>query len=469
MLRVALLLAVVVAVSIATMQFASSPGTVTAEWQGWRVHTSVWFVVVALVVLLMVALPLLRLIMTLMDAPGRFGKASERAKIRRGQEALALGLIAAEAGEFDEARKQANKAEDLIEEPRLANLLQARAAEVAGDTAAAERAYSGMLSNEDTQLLGHKGLLQAALKRGDRVTAMAHAEQALRLSKSAAWPFQTVFELKVQAGDWEGAIEALEQGEKRRLVEDRIARRRRAVLLTAAALRAERERRGEKASDMAQKAVRMSPGFAPAAATAARLLVGEGKHERAAAILEDAWEASPHPAIAHAYRDLRVGESAGERAARMQALIDKRRDARESRIVFAELGMARGDWASAQAALEDAYREFPSARICTLFAQVARGRGDENAARSWIAQAASAPREPDWSDLDPEGPAFLYEDEDWARLVYVYGDGGQLIHPRLERGGRDAATGSLLALPPASPDAPVRQPPPQTIVEARVG
>jgi HemY protein len=417
----------------------------------------------------MVALPLLRLIMTLMDAPGRFGKASERAKIRRGQEALALGLIAAEAGEFDEARKQANKAEDLIEEPRLANLLQARAAEVAGDTAAAERAYSGMLSNEDTQLLGHKGLLQAALKRGDRVTAMAHAEQALRLSKSAAWPFQTVFELKVQAGDWEGAIEALEQGEKRRLVEDRIARRRRAVLLTAAALRAERERRGEKASDMAQKAVRMSPGFAPAAATAARLLVGEGKHERAAAILEDAWEASPHPAIAHAYRDLRVGESAGERAARMQALIDKRRDARESRIVFAELGMARGDWTSAQAALEDAYREFPSARICTLFAQVARGRGDENAARSWIAQAASAPREPDWSDLDPEGPAFLYEDEDWARLVYVYGDGGQLIHPRLERGGRDATTGSLLALPPASPDAPARQPPPQTIVEARVG
>jgi HemY protein len=454
-----------VAVALASWQFASRPGRLEAEWNGWVVHTSVWFAIIAFAACLIVALPLLRLIMTLMDAPGRFGKASERARARRGQEALALGLIAAEAGEFDEARKHAMKAEELIEEPRLATLLQARAAEVAGDTAAAERAYSGMLSNEDTQLLGHKGLLQAALKRGDRVTAMAHAEQALRLSKSASWPFQTVFELKVQAADWDGAIEALEQGEKRRLIEDRVARRRRAVLLTAAALKAERERRSEKASDMAQKAVRMSPGFAPAAATAARLLAAEGKHERAAAILEDAWEDAPHPAIAHAYRDLRIGESAGERAARMQGLIDKRRDARESRIVAAELAMQRGDWTAAQAALDDAYREFPSARICTLFAQVARGRGDEAASRTWIAQAASAPREPDWSDLDPDGPAFLYEDEDWARLVYVYGDGGQLIHPRLERGGRDAATGSLLALPPAG--APVRAAPPETFVEAR--
>ena len=50
-----------------------------------------------------------------------------------------------------------------------------------------------------------------------------------------------------------------------------------------------------------------------------------------------------------------------------------------------------------------------------------------------------------WSDLDPEGPAFLYDDADWARLVYVYGDAGQLIHPRMERGGHDVGAGSVLA------------------------
>ncbi len=181
---------------------------------------------------------------------------------------------------------------------------------------------------------------------------------------------------------------------------------------------------------------------------AARLLVGEGKPERAAAILEEAWENGPHPALAHAYRDLAPGESREERAERMRAFAERRRDSRETKIIQAELAMERGDWGGAQAALEDAYRENPSSRICILFAQVARGRGDENGARTWLAQAAAAPREADWSDLDPEGPAFLYDDSDWARLVYAFGDGGILIHPRMERGGNDVL-GPVMAMPTA--------------------
>ena len=457
MLRFALLLIVaVMAAMLSWYVITTDKGLVHIEWFGTKVDTSGLFASLLLVLLLAVALPILRLLMFLMDAPGRLGKASQRARFRRGQEALALGLIAAEAGEFEEARRQADKAEDLIDEPRLAVLLQARAAEVAGDHAAAERAYSGMLQHEDTELLGRKGLMAAALKRGDRTAASAHADAALKAAKTSAWPFQYAFDLKVQAADWEGAMDALDIGEKRKLVEDKVARRRRAVLLSAAAQKLEHERKLDKASDMAQKAFRMSPGFAPAAALASRLLVAEDKQERAAAILEEAWESGPHPAIAHAYRDLMPGESREERARRMASLADRRRDSRESKIVLGELALERGDWNAAQSAFDDAYREYPSSRICILFAQVARGRGDENAVRTWLAQAAAAPREADWSDLDPEGSAFLYDDNDWARLVYAYGDAGQLIHPRMERGGSDAP-GSMLALPPAAIAPPARR------------
>jgi HemY protein len=427
MLRVAFLLIVFVFAILLSWQITSNDaGTVHFSWMGWEADTSAWFAIAMLIGVVAVALPLLRLLMFLMDAPGRIGKASQRAKVRRGQEALALGLIAAEAGEFEDARRHADKAEDLIDEPRLALLLQARAAEVSGDTAGAERAYAGMLQNEDTEVLGRKGLMAAALKRGDRNAARAHAEAALKASKTAVWPFQYAFDLAVQAGDWETSIETLDIGDKRKQIEDKVAKRRRAVLMSAQAQKLERERRPDKAVEMAQ----------------------EDKGERAAAILEEAWENGPHPALAHAYRDIVPGESREARAVRMRGLADRRRDSRESKIVLAELAMERGDWEGAQAALEEAYRENPSSRICILFAQVARGRGDENAARTWLGQAAAAPREPDWSDLDPEGPAFLYDDADWSRLVYVFGDGGQLIHPRMERGGADAL-GPVLALPTA--------------------
>jgi HemY protein len=468
MLRVAFVLAVaLVAALVSVWVVTSDAGIVHLEWSGWEADTTAWFALVVLVAIVILSLPLLRLIMFLMDAPGRLNKASARARTRRGQEALALGLIAAEAGEFEEARRHADKAEDLIDEPRLALLLQARAAEVAGDTAAAERAYSGMLQSEDTEVLGRKGLMAAALKRGDRTAARAHAEAALKASKTAMWPFQYAFDLAVQAADWEAALETLEVGDKRKQIEDKVAKRRRAVLMAALAAKLERERRADRAADMAQKAFRVAPAFAPAGALAARLLVGEGKAERAAIILEEAWENGPHPALAHAYRDIVPGETRDMRAERLRAFAEKRRDHRESRIVLAELAMERGDWGGAQAALEDAYRENPSSRICILFAQVARGRGDETAARTWLAQAAAAPREPDWSDLDPEGPAFLYDDNDWARLVYVFGDGGQLIHPRMERGGSDAL-GPVLALPTAALTAPRLDETPTQVNEVEV-
>ncbi len=463
MLRVALLLIVAVAAALASWHvITTDQGSIEITWFGTEITTTALFGVLLLVLTVAVVLPMLRLLMFLMDAPGRIGKASQRARVRRGQEALALGLIAAEAGEFEEARRHADKAEDLIEEPRLALLLQARAAEVAGDTSGAERAYSGMLQNEDTEVLGRKGLMAAALKRGDRTAARAHAEAALKASKTATWPFQYAFDLAVQAADWDNALDTLEIGDKRKQIEDKVAKRRRAVLMAALAAKLERERRPEKAAEMAQKAFRMAPAFAPAGALAARLLAAEGKGERAASILEEAWENAPHPALAHAYRDLAPGESREERAARMRTLAEKRRDHRESRMVLGELAMERGDWDAAQAAFEDAYRENPSSRICILFAQIARGRGDDNGARTWLAQAAAAPRELDWSDLDPEGPAFLYDDSDWARLVYVFGDGGQLIHPRLERGGADAL-GPVLTLPTIN--APRLDAPPEVEVE----
>lgn len=466
MLRLAFLLIVAVLAALASWQIITTDqGTVVINWFGTQVTTSALFAILVLVLIVALALPLLRLLMFLIDAPGRIGKASERSRVRKGQEELALGLIAAEAGEFEDARRHADKAENLVDEPRLAMLLQARAAEVGGDTAAAERAYSGMLANEDTEVLGRKGLMAAALKRGDRLAARTHADAALKASKTSSWPFQYAFDLAVQAGDWEAAMDALDIGDKRKLVDDRVAKRRRAVLMTAQAQKLERERHIDKAADMAQKAFRMAPAFAPAAAMAARLLAAEGKGERAAAILEEAWENGPHPALAHAYRDLMPDENREARAARMNELVSKRRDSRESKIVMAELAMERGDWGAAQNALEDAYRENPSSRICILFAQVARGRGDENGARTWLAQAAAAPREPDWSDLDPEGPAFLYDDSDWARLVYVFGDGGQLIHPRMERGANDAL-GPVLALPTAALSAP--KPDTATPVQATV-
>jgi len=101
MLRVAFLLIIAVLAALVSWQvITTDQGTVEITWFGTEITTSALFGLLVLVLAVAVALPLLRLLMFLMDAPGRLGKVSQRAKVRRGQEALALGLIAAEAGEL---------------------------------------------------------------------------------------------------------------------------------------------------------------------------------------------------------------------------------------------------------------------------------------------------------------------------------------------------------------------------------
>jgi HemY protein len=175
---------------------------------------------------------------------------------------------------------------------------------------------------------------------------------------------------------------------------------------------------------------------------AARLLTINSKQWQAAGTLETAWEASPHPALAIAYRDLKVDEDSATQTRWLDGLIRLNPAHRESKILAVEQALLAQDNVAAIQGLEPLLAERPTSRILGLRAAAAKAAGDEDGAREWMAKGVNAPREPDWSDLDPDGPAFAYEDADWVRLIESYGDRGVLVHPRLER-----SDGERLAAP----------------------
>jgi HemY protein len=127
-----------------------------------------------------------------------------------------------------------------------------------------------MTTRADTKLFGLHGLFVEATCRNDPA-ARAFAEEAARVSPSLAWAGQAVPEFRCIDGDWAGALEALERNRQGGLLNTETFRRRRAVLLTTRALSIfDRDRTA--ASDLALEAVKLCPGFVPAAALAGRLL-----------------------------------------------------------------------------------------------------------------------------------------------------------------------------------------------------
>ena len=65
-----------------------------------------------------------------------------------------------------DAKRQARRAESLLAEPAMTQLLSAQAAQLSGDAQAATRYFTDMLAQGDTEFLGLRGLFNAGHEAG---------------------------------------------------------------------------------------------------------------------------------------------------------------------------------------------------------------------------------------------------------------------------------------------------------------
>lgn len=368
---------------------------------------------------------------------------------RRNQalDAMEDALVAGAEGDVNKARKKAEKARALIASTDLGRIISAQAAEACGDTEEAVSQYEAMLESDKTRATAQRGLAQNKLATGDIPGAIEQASQAYRENKSARWAFDTLFKAQVADHQWSAAAETLATGESRKHIAPNIAERRRTVLRTAEADRLHDQGQNEPALERAVQACSADPGFAPAAALASKLYLAAGSQKKGLGLIEKAWAKAPHPALSLAYLDLLALENDKTRAKKIEGLIKLNPNHRETTILLAEEALRSGDavkaWSQISRLLNDAPE--PSARLCLLAAQAEARLQNGQDARVWLERAATAPREDDWSDLDPTGEAFDYSDNDWRRLVFSYGETGELIHPRAERQAAHRAPGVVSA------------------------
>jgi HemY protein len=396
MIRILIFLALVALIALGAAWFADRPGEIAITWQGWRIETSVIVATILLVVVVALLVLLWSVLRAIWHSPGLITQKLARRRSLRGERAISHGLIAVGAGDLRAARKFAAEARRLKPAEPLALLLTAQAAQLAGDRAAAELAFRTMAEQEDTKLLGLRGLFVEAQRRADAAAARGFAEEAARAAPAVAWAGQAALEFRCAAGEWDGALAVLERNMKHRLIDRQTYRRQRAVLLTASALAAEDADR-ERARAQVLEAVKLAPSLVPAAELAARLLLEQRKQRKAARIIENAWRANPHPDLAQAYAYLRFGDSARDRLARVRSLAEQTPDHPESAIAVARAAIDAQEFSAARAALAPLL-ENPTQRVAELMAELEQAEsGNEGRAREWMARALRAPRDPAWT------------------------------------------------------------------------
>ena len=368
-----------------------------------------------------------------------------RSRERRGLEAMARGMAALAAGEARVARAKAEKAELLLQRPELTRLLNAQAAELAGDDLRAETYYRALAEDPATSFVGVRGLLNRALEKNDTERALKLAESAAQLRPREASVLETLYMLQSRNFDWTGARKTLDTQRRAGLLPKPEANRRDAMLALAQAEDAEELGETDHARKLALAAARLDPANAEAAATAARHLVAAGSKRAAAKMLVEAWRRAPAPALAAAYAAIEPNESVHERRLRFGKLLNAHASHPESRLLAAELALVTEDWAGARKAIADLNEAELTARSCAIMAAIARGEGAPEAEiRGWLARALDAPRG-DALDSDISHAAML--------PLLIGGDDGEATGEDIEDaeelpGAEDAETSRDTARPP---------------------
>lgn len=385
MIRWGLFFVIIGAAAYVAGWLAGHPGMVSLQWLGYRLDTSVAVLIAVVGLLILVAAVLYRLWWTVLRAPKLLVRSRHDRRQRRGFKALGRGLVALAAGDVETARRQAERASELIDDRPLTLLLLAQTAQLQGDDQAAERYFRSMLNNPSTEFLGVRGLLTQAMKREDWGEALNLARRAYRLNPKSEWVVSTLYELQKRTGQWSDAVETLNQEVKMKLIPPPQAEEERAELDYRRSLAAS----GAEALRWARSAYRHKPGFVAAAVRWGKLLIADGRHRKAAGVIEQAWSDNPHPDLAALYWRARQCTDAPSKLETAKRLAAANPGHLQSRLIVAEAAIEARQWEVARKQLEPVAGEYAPPEVCRLMAELEEGEhGDLLRARAWLLRAS---------------------------------------------------------------------------------
>ena len=402
MIRAIWFLILIALVSSIAVLVTDNPGAVSLNWLGYKVDTSMGVLLSVILIVSICLTVVYRIWFFIRNAPNRLSKAHLDWRRNRGYKALTQGMVAVAAGDAQEARRQARKAENFLADPPLTMLLSAQAAQLSGDEEAAGKFFKKMSERKDTKYLGIHGMLNQAIQDGDKDVALELAEQANDLHPKTDKVSKALFELQIQNSDWEEAEETIRKAVKDKHLNIDVGRRRRAAILYQRSAEAEENGLLNEALALAKKANNLTSGFVPAAVRTARLLQGAGKRRKAVSIIEEIWVTNPHPLLIDVIGELSSGVGVQEQMRTVEKLASYNKDHVESHLAIAKFALLAEMWQEAREHLTAASSGLPDeslpARICRYMAELEEGENrDLEASREWLKMAAFAEPDSVWN------------------------------------------------------------------------
>jgi len=393
LIRFVLQIAVLAALAL---WLADRPGTAQIVWRDTVINTSAAFLALCVVILAYAMHLVFRIWHFLRHGP-TFWRLNRRInKMQLGQEQLAKGLVAIAAGNSVEAGRLAVASRKNIGNGIASQWLQAQAAQLAGDRRAAQEIFRALAANDDSAILGYRGLITEAKHEGnwdevDRLVGELYARKP-----TTPWLSLMRMESAARKRQWDDAEKALSHAVSAKLLDSESGRRTRAALRIAASRNAAISGDKDAALVAAEQASKQAPEWLPAIINLAETLAATGHPRAATRAIERAWKTHPHPQLARVL--LRMAENPLEGFRHTERLCRTNEKATESRVALAEAALAADIWGEARRHLMSCVNDRTATQgVYKMLARLERReRHDEGAAATWLTKASEAASDPVW-------------------------------------------------------------------------
>ncbi len=318
------------------------PGDVSAHAGSYVITTTTPAALLLLFLIALLFTVSLRVLGGVLRAPKSLASWRSARRAAAGEVAAQRGLVALAAGDAVAAKAAAGRAQTLLGDVPLVLMLRAEAAKLAGDVREAKIAFAKLAQHKEMRFLGHRGLLRLSLDEADHEAASRHAHNAEDAYPGAAWTREQRLALALNASDFKAALG--------------LTREPRAV--AALALAAAENATPQEALNLAKRALKAQPDFAPALAAAAGALRRLGKPRAARKLLVRGWKRRPHRLLAQAW--LAPEAAALARAQDALALAAANPGHVETELLLAQTSLAAGLPAEAKRHAEAALHTGPN-------------------------------------------------------------------------------------------------------------
>ena len=394
MIRLAAFLGFCVLAALIASWLSAQQGVTVINWLGWRVEVMTSLLVTSLLFGFVGIIMLVKLMASMISWPSWLGHNWRARRRRRGDDALGQGMVAFAAGDLAEARKLARRAERLLGQGVLPDLLSAQTAHATGDNRAARRYFKSLSSQSGTAYFGYLGLMRLYLAQGEGEKAFKAARAALAIKAGSVPANLVLLSEDLNRENWKSALDRLEAvlSSKDSLFRAS-SRQENSVPLSSSdtahfavgqlnkpellaahlCLRLAEQQKDDKGQQTyLAKALHWFPSFLEAIIRLARLEAGSSPR-KALKRLETAFKTVPHQRLANLIAEV-TSDNDGQFVARISGLAEQATDKDEARLIVAEAALTRGIWASASSALHAVSRKGQSNQYFLLNAELAEKR-----------------------------------------------------------------------------------------------